>query len=30
MFADPEFKKFVMDNIPLKRFATPEEVASAV
>jgi NAD(P)-dependent dehydrogenase (short-subunit alcohol dehydrogenase family) len=30
MFADPEFKKFVMDNIPLKRLATPEEVASAV
>lgn len=30
MFADPEFKKFVMDNIPLKRLATPVEVASAV
>lgn len=30
MFSDPKFKKFVIDNIPLKRLATPEEVARAV
>jgi NAD(P)-dependent dehydrogenase (short-subunit alcohol dehydrogenase family) len=30
MFADPEFKRFVFASIPLKRLATPEEVANAV
>jgi NAD(P)-dependent dehydrogenase (short-subunit alcohol dehydrogenase family) len=30
MFSDPKFKKFVMDNIPLKRLATGEEVARTV
>jgi 2-deoxy-D-gluconate 3-dehydrogenase len=30
MLADPEFRKFVMDNIPLKRLATQDEVAAAV
>jgi 2-deoxy-D-gluconate 3-dehydrogenase len=30
MFKDLKFKKFVMDNIPLKRLATVEEVARTV
>jgi 2-deoxy-D-gluconate 3-dehydrogenase len=30
MFEDPEFKKFVLDSIPLGRMATPEEVAYPV
>ncbi|MBS7627094.1 SDR family oxidoreductase [Candidatus Bathyarchaeota archaeon] len=30
MLADPEFRNFVMDNIPLKRLATQDEVAAAV
>ncbi|MCW3975571.1 MAG: SDR family oxidoreductase [Candidatus Bathyarchaeota archaeon] len=30
MLKDPKFKKFVMDNIPLKRLATGEEVARTV
>ena len=30
MFADSKFRNFVMDNIPLKRLATPEDVANAV
>lgn len=30
MFDDPEFKKFVLDSIPLGRMANPEEVAYPV
>jgi 2-deoxy-D-gluconate 3-dehydrogenase len=30
MFEDPEFKKFVLDSIPLGRLASPEEVAYPV
>ena len=30
MFEDPEFKKFVLDSIPLGRMASPEEVAYPV
>ncbi len=30
MLSDPKFNKFVMDNIPLKRLATVEEVARTV
>ena len=30
MFADPEFKKFVLDSIPMARMASPEEVAYPV
>jgi 2-deoxy-D-gluconate 3-dehydrogenase len=30
MFEDPEFKKFVLDSIPMGRMASPEEVAYPV
>lgn len=30
MFADPEFNRFVMNRIPMRRLATPEDVAAAV
>jgi NAD(P)-dependent dehydrogenase (short-subunit alcohol dehydrogenase family) len=30
MFADPEFTKFVLDSIPMRELATPEDVAAAV
>jgi NAD(P)-dependent dehydrogenase (short-subunit alcohol dehydrogenase family) len=30
MFADPAFASFVLDNIPLRRLVTPEEVAAAI
>jgi NAD(P)-dependent dehydrogenase (short-subunit alcohol dehydrogenase family) len=30
MFADPEFSKFVLDMIPMRQLATPEDVASAL